>query len=61
MVIRSFKKIQANKMVISPKIEEVTDAYWGFSKEPAEKTHHNAIPSAQPIAISHGIAGRFGQ
>ena len=48
-------------MVISPKIEEVTDAYWGFSREPAEKTHHSANPSAQPIAISQGIAGRLGQ
>ena len=61
MVILSFKKIQASNIVISPNIDEVTDAYCGFSSAPAENTHHSANPSAHPIAINHGIADFPGQ
>jgi len=61
MLILSFKKIQASNIVISPNMDEVTDAYCGFSSAPAENTHHSANPSAHPIAINHGIADFPGQ
>ena len=61
MDILSFKKIQARSIVISPNIDDVTDAYCGLLSSPAENTHQSANPSAHPIAINHGIAEASGQ
>ena len=49
-------------MIVSiPNSEEATDAYFASGKAPAYRTHINAMPSANPIAISQGKDCLLGQ